>query len=439
MSSVTREVALRGSAVLGATLLVVGLVTGGILHGVQVRALDRALIAAASSADHQDDDEAWRPEHLDPPIRAWVVESDDPRVPRELAERALRRERPEWWDDGRVRRVLLVVERSHEQEEDDEEEHRLVAAEAASPTPLRTVGPFALVYLLVAAGAAAVSVPVLRRTVERALVPLRRARDEADRVLSLGQGQRLTEDAPEEVRALLVGLNALLDRLDAAHAAQSRFTAEAAHELRTPVTAMLGELDVTLRRERTPEQYRETLGSMREEVDRLRRLVEGLLALTRLDAGEVEGVREPARASELLAAAARAEQAELERAGCPVRVEVVDDPELQVHRALVEVALGNLLRNAARHAPGTPVTARVRVEGPRVVFEIDDRGPGVAPADREAVFDRFARAGEARRRDREGLGLGLPIAREIARRSGGDCVIGEAPGGGARVTFTLRR
>jgi two-component system OmpR family sensor kinase len=234
-------------------------------------------------------------------------------------------------------------------------------------------------------------------------------------------------------------MNALLDRLDAAHRAQVRFTADAAHELRTPVTAMLGEIEVALRRSRGAEEYRDVLESVREEVERLRGLVEGLLALARVDAGQVEQGLEPAGAVALAEEAAAHERPGLVRAGCAFELDAQGDADLRVHTALVEAALANLLRNAAAYAAGAPVILRVVPEPDRVVFQVDDRGPGVPPGERDAVFDRFTRTGEGRRRNRAGLGLGLPLAREVARRHGGECWIEAAPDGGCRAVLTLRR
>jgi two-component system osmolarity sensor histidine kinase EnvZ len=133
----------------------------------------------------------------------------------------------------------------------------------------------------------------------------------------------------------------------------------------------------------------------------------------------------------------RTESDTLSQAKNTVRLEVDDDPELQVHRSLLEISLGNLLRNAARHAPGAEVVVRVGRDGNTAVFEVDDAGPGIAEHEREALFDRFARAGESRRRDRSGLGLGLPIAREVARRHGGDCTLHDSPLGGLRARLTV--
>lgn len=347
---------------------------------------------------------------------------------------AFRSERPVYATLGKERVVLLPFELEH----GDADGHRVAAAAAPRMTLRRSIGAFALIYLLVATFSAVLATIVLFRIVRRAFAPIDEAREQADRVVSLGEGKRLTESGPTEIRTLLVAINRLLDRLDMAHDAQSRFTAEAAHELRTPVTAMLGELDVAMRSERSADEYRQTLESVREEVSRLRQLVEALTALARIDAGQIDRGRELVRAAEIATNAVAAGARLMETTGNDVRVEVDDDPELEVHRVLVEVALGNLLRNAARHAPDTEVILTVSQSDGRVEYTIDDAGPGIPPSEREALFDRFVRSGTARREDRSGMGLGLPIAREIARRHGGDCTLDESPSGGVRARLTLR-
>lgn len=436
MSSVARRVAASGALVVVLALTTVGVATGGVLHAREIRALDRTLLAAAHERARPEGPGQWEVEDVESPVEAWIVGRDDPRVPPEEARHALEEEELVLTNAGALRLLLLPVE--HEYDEDDDVD-LLVAAAAPRITLAESVGPFVVIYGVLATAASVVSGAALWFVVRLAFRPLARARLEAERVVALGQGQRLTEDAPVEIHGLLLAVNRLLDRLDAAHTAQQRFTAEAAHELRTPVSTMLGELDVALRRPRSAEEYRAVLASTREEVDRLRAIVQGLTALTRIDAGQAEAHRDLVRAAEVAGRALAAERPELDGAGCDVRLVVEDDPELEVHTALVEIALGNLLRNAARHAPGGPVTLRVRAEAGCAVFEVDDTGPGVPFAEREAAFDRFARAGTSRRRDRQGLGLGLPLAREVARRHGGDCVLGDAPGGGARASLWLAR
>jgi len=433
-ASVARQVAVRGAAILVLALIVVGIGTAIVLHTRAVDALDQALLAAALGRAHPDVGAEVEVEHVRSPIRAWLVEGGDPRVPPEAVRRAVAHEGPLFIDRDDERLVLLPFEVEHAAGDS----HGVAAAAGPRVTLGQSVGPFAAIYSLVAGIAAGLAVFVQMLAVRRAFRPIEHARAEVARVLSLGEGLRLTETGPVEIRSLLEAVNALLGRLEAAHQAQVRFTAEAAHELRTPVTTLLGELDVTLRAPRAPAEYQATLASMREEVARLRGLVDGLTALARIDAGRIDQGRERIRAGELANAALEREARGLAAAGCTTRIEVEEDPELEGHRALLESALANLLRNAARHAPGTDVTMRVTRHGELAVFEVDDGGAGVPAAEREVLFDRFARGGDARRRDRAGLGLGLPIAREVARRHGGDCVLDASPRGGLRARLTLR-
>ncbi|MCB9680712.1 MAG: HAMP domain-containing histidine kinase [Alphaproteobacteria bacterium] len=431
--SVAQQVAARGTAVVVAALALAGVGTGATLHAWRVHAHDEALLAAVHDHAHAVDDD-WAVEHDRPRPRVWTVHADDPWVPAAIAADVVAQERPRWLDVGDERVAVVLLERERHGVED----HRVVAAAAPRITLVRSVGGFALAYGVLAALAALAATWTLQRLVRRAFAPLDVARADVARVVALGQHQRVATDAPAEVAGLLRDVNGLLDRLDAAFEAQGRFTAEAAHELRTPVTAMLGELDVALRHPRDADSLRATLVSTREEVDRLRRLVDGLTALVRLDAGEVDRHRELVRAAEVVDAVVAAEGPGLRAAGCALTVDVRDDPELEVHRPLLEAAVGNLLRNAARHAPCMPVSLTLRTEGDLAVFQVDDHGPGLSPADREAVFDRFARGGTARTRDRAGLGLGLPLAREVARRHGGDCVLDTAAAGGLSARLTVR-
>lgn len=434
MSSVARRVALSGASILVATLLVVGIGTGVVLHTRQVRALDDALSAAAQGRAHPEVPVDVEVEHGVSAIETWLVSEGDRRVPAALVRKAFEHEGPLLADVGGERIALVPFE----VEQADEERKGLAAAAAQKVTIAESVGPFIVAYSLLAVVASALASLAQVQAVRRAFRPLDRTRAEAASVLALGEGSRLTVDGPVEIRALIEAINDLLVRLEAAHEAQARFTAEAAHELRTPVTAMLGELDVALRAEAQGHAPGPLLSSLREEVDRLRRLVEGLVALARIDAGQIEKDRELLRAGELADRAVAAEARTLERAGCELLVHIDHDSQLEGHGAMLEVALANLLRNAARHAAGTRVELRVGRQGDLALFQVDDSGPGVCAEDREALFDRFARAPRARQRDREGLGLGLPLAREVARRHGGDCTLHPSPSGGLQVKLTVR-
>jgi len=435
--SVAAQASNNSALILVGLLVVVGVGTGIVLHTRAIGSLDQALLAAALGRAHPEVEAAVQVEHARSPIEAWLARAKDPRIPSDAMRRALANERPLFIDDSSEQHDDRMVLLAFEVDGPSGESHGVAVAAAPRVTLSESVGPFALVYTLIAALAAGFAMILQRRSVRRAFRPLELARYEAAAVLGHGDGKRLTEAGPVEVRALVAAMNALLDRLEASHDAQARFTALAAHELRTPVTAMLGELDVALRNPRDASEYRLTLESTREEVTRLRYLVAGLTALARIDAGQVDRGRERLRATELAVAALQQEDKTLAQAGCPTRIEVSDDSELDGHRALLEVALSNLLRNAARHAPGHEVILRVVRRDGRVAFIVDDAGPGVPEAEREALFERFTRGAQARQRDRSGLGLGLPLAREVARRHGGDCVLGASPLGGLRATLSV--
>ena len=436
-TSISKQIALGGTAILGATLVLVGVATAMVLHRRQTSALDEALLIAAHGRAHPEVEVEVEVEHSRAPIDAWIVTPGDRRVPASLARAALRAEAPLHVTVGDQRMVLLPFEVERDEDEHEEREE-LAAAAAPVVTLARSVGPFAGVYALLAAMAALVATFVQLHAVRRAFEPVDRARERASRVTGFGADQRLDEEAPVEIQPLLVAINGLLERLDRSYRAQTRFTAEAAHELRTPVTAMLGELDVTLRSPRSAEAYQEVLTSMRDDVLRLRQLVEGLTALSRVDASDLGRSHELMRAGEVASNALAAESATLRAAGNTVTVQLEDDPEIEANSSLVEAALGNLLRNAARHAPGRDVVLQVARRGDFAEFTVDDAGPGVEESEREVLFDRFVRGGRARELDRQGLGLGLSITREVARRHGGDCVLERSPLGGLRARLTLR-
>lgn len=410
MRSLAERVVAGALGVLLLSLTVVGLTTGVLLHVRTTRALDEVLLAAAFAEAHPWQDERYANQLVESPVdvRPWTPE--DPFVPASRHAEALADERPTLYTDQGRRVLLLVVEVAGASSHD----HLVVVAEADAVTPWDVLLPFAAIYGLVSIAVSALAGLALRVVLVRALEPLAIATEALASVHGLGSEARLERSEVAEVDALLGSTNALLDRLDQAFRAQSTFTAQAAHELRTPVTALKGELELALRRERSPEAYRQALEHAAADVERLAGLVEGLMLLARVDSGQTEQGRTVERLSAVVHEALRRERATLEAAGCTVSLELVSDPEVRLHVELMTIAVGNLLRNVARHAPGAPVQIRIGQGGAVVVVE--DGGPGVPAEDRERLLERFAR-GSTRR---EGLGLGLPLAREIARRHGGE-------------------
>jgi two-component system, OmpR family, sensor kinase len=245
--------------------------------------------------------------------------------------------------------------------------------------------------------------------------------------------------ANDEVSDLAYTLEDMLRELSAARAEseaalarQRSFVADASHELRTPLTSILANLEL-LESELAGEQH-EMAGSALRSSRRMRRLVADLLLLARADAG-----REAPHAPVDLAAVAReaATEAAALSADHPVSIDapepvIVDGVADDLHRLV-----GNLAENGFIHTPpGTPVTVSVRRKGDSAVLEVSDRGPGVAPAMRERVFERFARGG-GDAAPSGGSGLGLAIVRAVAEAHGGTVELGDAEGGGARFTVTL--
>jgi len=238
-------------------------------------------------------------------------------------------------------------------------------------------------------------------------------------------GRLPVPESRDEIYRLAVTLNGMLHRLDAARARQRAFVADAAHELRSPLTTMRTELEVA---QRLPDStdWPAMSADLLADVERLSRLVDDLLLLARSDDGAPAG----------RPAAARLAEVDLD--------ELVDDvasrfpdvayqrPERAITATVEPDAIGrvvaNLIDNAVRHAR-SKVRVSVEEDGGHLRITVTDDGPGIPPSDRERVFDRFTRLDDARARDAGGSGLGLAIVRELVRRHGGTVTLGDASPG----------
>jgi len=257
-------------------------------------------------------------------------------------------------------------------------------------------------------------------------------------------GRRLNLDLPpDEVGRLAGTFDEMLARLEEAFRRERQFTSDAAHELRTPLTALKGAVDVALRRERTAAQYRDVLTGLGREVDRLIALSRDLLALARAESRAVPDAEQPAEVdlSEVAASAVDRLRPLAEAKGVTLALSAADHPRVAGDAAQLERAVTNLIDNAVKFTPrGGRVTVTCREAAAEAVaaVEVADTGCGIPPEDLPRVFDRFYRVDRARSREgaEAGAGLGLTIARAIARRHGGDIVAESSPGRGS--TFTLR-
>jgi len=275
----------------------------------------------------------------------------------------------------------------------------------------------------------------------RAVQPVDAIVDQAE-AIAAGSPRRTIEAFAEtwEYARLVHVLNRMLNRLDTALETQKRFTADASHELRTPLTVLRGELEVALRKDRTAGEYARVLRSALDEAERLSRLAEDLLTLTRSEAGAQKlQLQEDDLAERVRHAMARlAPQAE--KKGVEVKAPAAGESLMKLDPDLMDRVIWNLLGNALKFTPpGGRVDALVDRGEEEVTLEVRDTGPGIPPDQLGAVFDRFFRIDEARTPGAEtsGTGLGLAIVKAIVDLHGGSVSAVNRQGGGAVFTVTL--
>jgi two-component system OmpR family sensor kinase len=280
----------------------------------------------------------------------------------------------------------------------------------------------------------------------RALRPIRRITTQASGIAAGQSAARLDPAAvDDEIGQMTRLLNQMLDRLFGAIEANRRFAADASHELRSPLTAVMGEVDVALKRDREPAEYRQTLTMVQGRLRQMASLTEDLMLLVRAQEGKTGPMVEVAvtpmleQVAERHAAAAAAHR---------MRVAIDAPADLVVYgeAPLVERVIDNLVRNAVHYnAEGGAIVMAAALhprsgewESDEVVITVRDGGPGIPVAERERVFERFYRLDPSRSRRTGGWGLGLAIARDIVTLFGGRIRVADTPGPGATFEVTLR-
>jgi len=259
------------------------------------------------------------------------------------------------------------------------------------------------------------------------LRPVESMRREAEAVSAAKPGRRLPlPPADDEIARLGTTLNTMLGRLESALARERQFVSDASHELRTPLAALRTELEIALRRKRTPEEMEAAMRSAEEETERLCRLAEDLLVLAQADDGSLPVRQEQLPATELLTTVRERYGRQAADVGRPLQIQADDQLELHVDRLRVEQALGNLVENALLHGRGRILLIARRRDG-RVELHVRDEGSGFPPEFIERAFDRFSRSDSARQGP--GVGLGLAIVDLIARAHGGSAHAANHNGG----------
>jgi two-component system heavy metal sensor histidine kinase CusS len=241
---------------------------------------------------------------------------------------------------------------------------------------------------------------------------------------------------PEELAELAETFNEMLDRLEEAFGRLARFSADIAHELRTPIARLRGEAEVTLNKLRSPDEYREVVSSFLEECVRLSRMIDSLLFLARAEHPQTQIEKDPIEIGRELAAVQEFYEAKATDAGVRLTVAVPEPLVAHLNRSLFQRAIGNLVDNALMHTPaGGAITLRAVREAQEVCIEVADTGCGIPEAHRSHLFDRFYRVNRSHSSDTGGVGLGLAIVQSIAELHGGSVTLTSEVGHGTRVAL----
>jgi heavy metal sensor kinase len=256
----------------------------------------------------------------------------------------------------------------------------------------------------------------------RALSPVERMARRAREINAERLGARVDVENPDDELGLLAqAFNETLSRLERSFEQLKRFTSDASHELRTPLTAIRSVGEVGLQQDRSRDQYREVIGSMLEEAERLGRLVESLLTISRADSGQIHLEQANVGLLPLVREASSLLDVLAEDKGQTVSVEGDDSICVNGDSVILRQVFINLLDNAIKYSPQKGrISVRVsRADSSNACVEVKDCGPGIAPEHRQRVFDRFYRIDEGRSREGGGAGLGLAIAKWGAEAHGG--------------------
>ncbi|MDX8404743.1 MAG: HAMP domain-containing sensor histidine kinase [Mariprofundus sp.] len=275
---------------------------------------------------------------------------------------------------------------------------------------------------------------------KRALDPIHEITHIARAVAAGDLSRRLTSRAQEKEVGLLVRvLNKMFSDLETSFLAQKRFTADASHELRLPLTILKGEIEVALRHPREAGEYQHILRQQLGTIDRIQRIVNDLLTLARADAGQLELVQSPVDLSLLMQEVGQQHLILFDSQHVSLEMDIEDGLEVMGDGSQLERTIMNLLSNAFKHAPeNSAIYLSATAVDQSAILCVRDEGPGIAEDQQAALFERFFRADDARcRKDGEGAGLGLAICKRIVDAHAGDIWVQSTQGKGSSFFIRL--
>jgi heavy metal sensor kinase len=287
----------------------------------------------------------------------------------------------------------------------------------------------------------AFAVVIAWRMSRTVLDPIAQITSRAEQINSNLLHERLpVRDIGDELDNLAAVFNNTLARLDRSFQELRHFTADASHELRTPLAAVRSMGEVGLQRDGGREDYRELVGSMLEELNRLSQLIDQLLMISRADSGAIELRKSVVSANQLARDAVSLLQPLAEEKSQRLTFTETADARISVDPIFVRQAVINIVHNAVKYSPPqSSVAVRVAPENGSVVIEVEDSGPGIPPEHAGRIFDRFYRIDEGRSRAQGGFGLGLAIAQWAVTAHGGTIGLAKAAGGGCNFRVVLPR
>lgn len=274
----------------------------------------------------------------------------------------------------------------------------------------------------------------------RALRPLKNIAHTAERVTAQGLDQRIpaSQEDPEIARLISV-LNGMMDRLEASFRQATRFSADASHELKTPLTVMQGELENALQAAAPGSREQQVFTNLLEETQRLKTITRGLLLLAQADAGQLKLAPEDIDLGAMIEAMIEDARILAGDADLSFQTKLAPGVRVQGDRILLHTALFNLLSNAVKYneTGGRVSVEMTAIAGP-VTVTVGNTGPGIPEVEQPKLFGRFHRGDRTRGQPVEGMGLGLSLAREIARAHRGELVLSESRPGWTCFTLTLK-
>ncbi len=299
------------------------------------------------------------------------------------------------------------------------------------------LGVLALALLL----ATAIAVTGGYLLIRSSLRPLDNMAIRAQKITSRSLHERMpVSDTGDELQQLSISLNRMIERLEEAFHHISRFSADASHELRTPLTIMRGELETAVQNPKIDADVRDTLGAVLEETVRLSKIVDQLLTMSRLNAGEAFLEVSSFDFSELVQTTVEYMRLLADEKKLALKVEAAEEVQVEGDQSRLQQVVVNLLDNAIKYTPeGGSISVSVRGEPDKAVLTITDTGIGISQEGQAHIFERFYRTDKARSRELGGIGLGLSIVKSIGAAHGGRVSVQSAEGRGSTFRFEIPR